>query len=210
MIFARRHIGTAILAACALSAGAAFAQAAYPSKPVTIVVPYPSGGVADAMARAFAEQLKQALKQPFVVENKGGGNTLPGSASVANAAPDGYTLLLTAENTLTINPYLYAKLPYDADKSFVPVIALARVPQSLVVSKGFNATTLQQFVANAKANPDKVSYATLGVGSTPHINMISFQRATGTKLLDVPYRGASPAMMDVIGGTVKRFTFICA
>jgi tripartite-type tricarboxylate transporter receptor subunit TctC len=209
MIFPKRGIkrgitrSMATLAVCALSLGTAVGQAAYPSRPVTIVVPYPSGGVADAMARAFAEQLKLALKQPFVVENRGGGNTLPGSAAVASAAPDGHTLLLTAENTLTINPYLYAKLPYDADKSFTPVIALARVPQSLVVSKGFNATTLQQFISNARANPDKVSYATLGVGSTPHMNMIAFQKATGTKLLDVPYRGASPALLDVIGGTVN-------
>jgi tripartite-type tricarboxylate transporter receptor subunit TctC len=200
---APRRVAAALAAPlfATLTASAA-AQPAYPSKPVTMVVPYAPGGVADALARAIAARLSGSLKQQVLVDNKPGGNTVIGAQAVARAAADGYTLLLTAEATLAMNPSLYAKLPYNVEKSFAPVIALAQVPQSLVVANSTPAKTLPGFIALAKEQPGKLSYATLGIGSTAHLNFELFQKATGIKLGEVSYKGAAPALTDLIGGHV--------
>ena len=182
----------------------AHAQApAFPSKPLTIVVPYPPGGAADSLARALSQRLATALKQPVLVDNRAGGNTLIGAGAVARAPADGHTLLLTAEATLAMNPHLYSKLPYDPDTSFAPVAALASVSQGLVVAASSPFTSLSSFVAAARQGPAAISYATLGTGSTAHLNMELFQRATGTRLTGVPYKGAAPALTDLIGGHVQ-------
>lgn len=195
----------AVLALASILAAAvpAHAAGAYPSKPVTIVVPYAPGGVSDALARSLAQRLSTAFKQQVLVDNRGGGNTVIGAQAVAKAAPDGYALLLTAEATLAMNPHLYAKLPYDAQKSFAPIVALGQTPQSLVVASAVPATTLQQFIALAKQQPGKLNYATLGVGSTAHLNFALFEKAAGVKLTDVSYKGASPALTDLMGGHVN-------
>ncbi len=178
------------------------AQADFPNKPITIVVPYSPGGVSDALGRGIAQKLSQDLKAQVLVENKAGGNTLIGATHVAKSTPDGYTLLLTAEATLTINPLIYAKLPYDVERNFSPIVAIAQVPQSLIVSSKLGISNYQDFVAHAKKNAGKVSYATLGVGSTAHLNFEMFQRTVGLAMTDIPFKGASVAINDLIGGHV--------
>jgi tripartite-type tricarboxylate transporter receptor subunit TctC len=178
------------------------AQVDYPTKPITIIVPYSPGGVSDAIARGVAQRLSQDLKIQVVVDNKAGGNTLIGASYVAKSSPDGHTLLLTAEATLTLNPLIYAKLPYDVDKNFAPIIAIAQVPQSLIISSKLNITNYQDFLAYTKKNAGKVSYATLGVGSTAHLNFEMFQRTVGLSMTDIPFKGAAVAINDLIGGHV--------
>ena len=166
------------------------------------MVPYAPGGVSDALARALAQRLSTALAQPVLVENKPGGNTIIGADAVAKAAPDGYTLLLTAEATLAMNPALYAKLPYSVDKDFAPVATLVQIPQSFVVTPGHPAASLKDFIADAGQQGKKLSYATLGVGSTAHLNMELFQKSAKTSMTDVSYKGAAPALTDLMGGHV--------
>jgi tripartite-type tricarboxylate transporter receptor subunit TctC len=181
----------------------AHAQSTYPQKSISIVVPYVSGGVSDALARALATKLNANLGQQVMVENKPGGNTLIGATHVAKSAPDGYTLLLTAESTLTMNPMLYAKLPYDVDKNFAPIVALASIPQSFVISPSVPAKNIQEFVQLAKKSPKHYSFANLGIGSSAHLNFELFQRVTQMQLVDIAYKGASAAITDLIGGHVS-------
>lgn len=196
------QVVNAIALAMSLCAVNVMAQADFPNKPITIVVPYSPGGVSDAIGRGVAQKLSQDLKTQVVVDNKAGGNTLIGATYVAKSNPDGYTLLLTAEATLTLNPLIYAKLPYDVDKNFAPIIAIAQVPQSLVISSKLGIGNYQDFVAYAKKNAGKVSYATLGVGSTAHLNFEMFQRTVGLSMQDIPFKGASVAINDLMGGHV--------
>ena len=197
----RQFVNLICLALSIFSANV-LAQADFPNKPITIVVPYSPGGVSDALGRGIAQKLSQDLKAQVLVDNKAGGNTLIGATHVAKSTPDGYTLLLTAEATLTINPLIYAKLPYDVEKNFSPIVAIAQVPQSLIVSSKLGISNYQDFVAHAKKNAGKVSYATLGVGSTAHLNFEMFQRTVGLSMTDIPFKGASVAINDLIGGHV--------
>jgi len=198
----KRHFLNFICLAMVMCSLNAMAQADYPNKPITIVIPYSPGGVSDALGRGIAQKLSQDLKTQVVVENKAGGNTLIGASHVAKSNADGYTLLLTAEATLTINPLIYAKLPYDVEKNFAPIIAIAQVPQSLIVSSKLGVANYQDFLVYVKKNPGKVSYATLGVGSTAHLNFEMFQRTVGLSMTDIPFKGASVAINDLIGGHV--------
>lgn len=192
----------AISWAMAICASNVMAQTEFPSKPITIVVPYAAGGVSDAIGRGIAQKLSQDLKTQVVVDNKAGGNTVIGAAYVAKSTPDGHTLLLTAEATLTLNPLMYSKLPYDVEKNFAPIVAIAQVPQSLIVSTKLGVSNFQEFIAYAKKNSGKVSYATLGVGSTAHLNFEMFNRTTGLSMVDIPFKGASVALNDLMGGHV--------
>lgn len=171
-------------------------------KPITVIVPYVPGGVSDGLARSLAQRLSTTLNQQVLVENKPGGNTLIGASFVAKAPSDGYTLLLTAEATLTMNPMLYAKLPYDVEKNFAPIIALASIPQALVVSNSTNARDMSGFLNLAKKNNDKLSYANLGTGSTAHLNFELFEKEVNVNLTAVPYKGAAAALNDLLGGHV--------
>jgi len=198
----KRHFLNFICLAMVMFSLNAMAQADFPNKPITIVIPYSPGGVSDALGRGIAQKLSQDLKTQVVVENKAGGNTLIGASHVAKSTADGYTLLLTAEATLTINPLIYAKLPYDVEKNFAPIIAIAQVPQSLIVSSKLGVANYQDFLVYVKKNPGKVSYATLGVGSTAHLNFEMFQRTVGLSMTDIPFKGASVAINDLIGGHV--------
>ena len=182
---------------------ATHAQSNYPQKSISIVVPYVTGGVSDGLARALAIKLSANLGQQVLVENKPGGNTLIGATHVAKSSPDGYTLLLTAESTLTMNPMLYAKLPYDVDKNFAPIIALASIPQSFVISPSIPAKNMSEFVQLAKKQPKHYSFANLGIGSSAHLNFELFQRVTELQLVDIAYKGASAAITDLIGGHVS-------
>jgi tripartite-type tricarboxylate transporter receptor subunit TctC len=196
----RRSLAAA-LALCA--AASAFAQApAYPSRPVTIVVPFAPGGGTDIAARAVATKLQQKWGQPVLVENRGGAGGLVGADQVAKARPDGYTLLVGNLGTQSINPALYKKLPYDADKAFAPVALICDLPFVMLVRPSMSEKSVQEVVAKAKTQPGKYTFASSGPGGSPHLTGEMLQIAAGVKLLHVPYKGGGPAMTDLMAGHV--------
>ena len=191
------------LAFGALASAPALAQQSFPSRPVNLVVPFPPGGGTDTGARILAEQLSKRWGQPVVVENKGGAAGQIGADSVAKAKPDGYTLLLGNIGTQAINPSLYAKLPYDADKAFAPVSLVAELPLAMMVNPALPAKTASEFIALAKSKPGQLSYSSSGAGSAPHLAAEIFKDQTGTFVLHVPYRGGGPAIADLLAGHVQ-------
>jgi tripartite-type tricarboxylate transporter receptor subunit TctC len=193
---------TALVLAATLLCTAALAQDRFPSRPIKLVVPYPPGGSADLVGRMVAEKLSQSLGQPVVVDNKGGASGAIGSDFVSRAAPDGYTLLVAISDTHAINPAVMGQLPYDPQKDFVPVSLLATQPFVLAVGRKSTAATLAEFVATAKQKPDSVTYASNGKGGLQHLAMELFNRTAGMQTLHVPYKGAAPALQDVMGGQV--------
>ena len=197
-----KFLTTLILFACtALGIAPARAQT-YPSRQVTIVVTLAAGGAADVIARAIAQRLAEEWGHPVVIENRGGANNQVGTAAVAKAAPDGYTLLLTPEHTFTVNPHLYRKLSYDPVKDFTPISGLVNISQALVVHPSVRLQDVGDLVALAKTKPGELSYGSLGVGSGPHLSMELLQSMTGAKLNAVQYKGAAPALTDVIAGHI--------
>jgi tripartite-type tricarboxylate transporter receptor subunit TctC len=183
-------------------AGGARAQD-YPHKPIRIIVPYTAGGSSDFVARTIAAKLQENLKSPVVVENKPGGNAQIGCDYVAKSAPDGYTLLLAGMTTHAAAPALYKKLPYDTIKDFAPITNVIVSPLVVVVNPGVQAQTLKEFVALAKASPGKLNYGSAGVGNTLHLAGEVFRMTTGTDLVHVPYKGASQALGDLLGGSIQ-------
>lgn len=180
----------------------------YPTRPVTIVVPFSAGGGVDAMARLLAEKLRVSLKQSVVVDNKPGASGMLGAAFVAKAAPDGYTLLLGSAGETAINPLVYkARMQYSPEKDLAPITAVTRVPNVLVANPSFPAKDLPELVAYAKKNPGKVSYATSGVGNPQHLNGELLQSLAGIQMQHVPYKGASNQLVDVASGNVD-ITFV--
>ena len=192
-----------IFAACVLLAPAAQAQQAddYPNRTVKIVVSAPAGGGLDVAARIIAERLRQKWGQPFIVENRPGASGNTGTESVINAEPDGYTLLAAQPAPLTVNPLLYKKQTFDPT-TLEPVAIMTAVPNLLVGRPNFPASSAQEFIAHAKANPGKLNFASQGIGTTPHLTAELFNRVAGTKLVHVPYKGTSQAVNDVIAGHV--------
>ena len=178
------------------------AQAPYPGKPVRVVVPFPPGGATDIVGRAIAERLQAALGQPFVVENKAGASGNIGVAEVARAPADGYTLVVGAPQTLTINPRLFKSLPFDPQKDLAPVAVIASVPNVLIVSNKLPVRTPQELVALAKQKVGRLNYGSSSIGGTPHLSAEMFKSMTGTFILHVPYRGSAPALQDLIGGQI--------
>ncbi len=194
------------LIAIALLATAEVAQAQpYPAKPITIVVPAAPGGVSDVLARALAQRLTEAWGQQVIVENKGGANHIIGAASVARAAPDGHTLMVGAETIFVINPHLYAKgkLPYDVDKDFAPIIGLVRINQALLAHPSVPVRDVRELIALAKQKPGEITYGTSGPGAAGHVNVALLESMAGVRLVPVHYRGATPALNDVIAGHVQ-------
>ncbi|MEY4341734.1 MAG: hypothetical protein RL541_1238 [Pseudomonadota bacterium] len=187
----------------ALTCSWTFAQVPFPTRSVTIVVPFPPGGGTDTGARIVAEQLSRKWGQPVVVENKGGAAGQLGADFVARARADGYTLLMGNIGTQAINPALYQKLPYDADKAFAPVSLVAELPLAMMIHPAVPAANVKEFVALARANPGKLSYSSSGAGGGPHLAAEMFKDATGTFILHVPYRGGGPAIADLIAGHVQ-------
>jgi tripartite-type tricarboxylate transporter receptor subunit TctC len=181
----------------------AFAQSPWPAKPVRIVVAYPPGGGIDVMARQLAERLGAAWGQPVLVENKPGANTIVAADSVAKSAPDGYTVLMTTDATFSINPHLYAKLPFDVQRDFIPVTMLVLLHQLLVAHPALPADTLQDLVKLAKAKPGTINYASYGSGSQPHLAGEMLKHKAGIDLVHVPYKGISLAVPAVIAGEVQ-------
>jgi tripartite-type tricarboxylate transporter receptor subunit TctC len=191
---------TAAIAAAVVALGAQ-AQG-YPSRPVKIVVPFAPGGFTDVVARILQTQLSGALGQPIVIENKPGAGSTIGTAEVANAKPDGYTLAMVS-TTHVITPSIYKKMPYDALKDFTPVMKLAEGPYVLVVHPSLPARTVKELVELAKAEPGKIDYASSGNGSSQHLVGALFGQMAGVKLNHVPYKGSGQAMQDLVGGQVK-------
>ena len=182
-------------------ATAAWAQA-YPQRPVTWIVPFPPGGGTDISARTVAAKLGEKWKQTVVIENRAGAAGIVGADAAAKARPDGYTLLIVNVGIVSINPALYPKLPYDADKAFAPISLLCELPFVLMASPKLAANSVQELVAYAKANPGKVTFASSGQGGSPHLTAEIFQLATGTQMTHVPYKGGGPAMIDLMAGHV--------
>jgi tripartite-type tricarboxylate transporter receptor subunit TctC len=190
-----------LIAGSILFAGLACA-AGFPERPVTLVAPYPAGGAADVLARILARKLEEQLGQPVVVDNKPGAGTAIGAAAVANAKPDGYTLLISSNSTFTLNPALNPKLQYDPVKGFEPIGMVGSVALALLVNSSVTATGVPQLVAAAKANPDKFVYGSFGNGTTSNFAGAMFNAATGLKMTHIPYRGSAPLMTDLIGGQI--------
>jgi len=187
-------------------AGAAMAQAqSYPSRTITLTVTAAAGGVTDVVARALGQRLAQAWGQQVVIENKGGAAHVVGAQSVAKAAPDGYSLLVAEAGTFTINPTLYGngKLPYDEEKDFIPITGIVRINQALLGHPSLPANDVRELIELARKRPGELTYGTAGIGSAPHMNMVLFESMAGVKLVPVHYRGAAPALTDVIAGHVK-------
>lgn len=203
----RRRFITASAASTASAAWPAFAVAAGDiagGKPISLVVSYPAGGGADAMARLIAPKLSEALGQPVVVENRPGGSGTIAAGQVARAQPDGATLLLDA-SSFAVNPALFPKLPYDSAKAFTPLAVLAQFPNVLVCTPSFEARSVADVLRLARAKPKGLAYASSGNGSAQHLAGALFEQLAKVQLTHVPYRGGGPAMNDVMGGQVPLF-----
>ena len=194
----------ALVAVGTLWWGQSLGQEPYPSRTVKIVVPAAPGSTTDTLARLIADQLAQKWGKPTIVENIPGGAMNIGATAVARAAPDGYTMMVAPPAPLSFSHLLYKDLGFEPAK-FVPVTMLAKIPNVLVVRKELPAATLQELIAHAKANPGKLSYASQGVGSTAHLSAAQLEVLAGIKMVHVPYRGAQPALTDVVAGHVDMF-----
>jgi tripartite-type tricarboxylate transporter receptor subunit TctC len=174
------------------------ARAAYPDKPVRIVVPYAAGGAVDVVARKIAQKLSEQMGQSYFVENKPGASGTIGAMAVINAKPDGYTLL-AIDNTFSLQPFVFKKLPWEGDIPTVPIVVSAYTPVMVLVHAESKYKTLGELIAFAKANPDKLTYGTGGNGSAPHFSAEAFQQAAGIKMTHVPYKGAAEAVGALMG-----------
>jgi tripartite-type tricarboxylate transporter receptor subunit TctC len=192
------------LAAGVLAAPLALAQA-YPNKPIRVVVNFPPGGAADQLARAVGQPLSEALGQPVVVENRAGANGNIGGEVVAKAPADGYTLLMSSGGMVSVNPHLYPKMAFDPAKDLVPVAAAARVAVYLMANPKVPAGNVQEFVKYVKANPGKLSFGSPGNGSSPHLAAEMMKSQAGLFAVHVPYRGAAPALQDLLAGMIDFY-----
>jgi len=188
-------------------ASVALAQTAlaqtYPAKPIRLIVPYPPGGGTDFFARLVGAKMSEQIGQPIVVENRPGAATIIGAEAAAKSPPDGYTALLADASTLAVNPSLYRKLPYDPQKDFAPITLTARFAMLLVVNPTLDRSkTVKEFIDEAKAAPGKINFASVGAGTPHHLTMELFMQRTGIRLNHIPYKGAAPAVQDLVGGQV--------
>jgi tripartite-type tricarboxylate transporter receptor subunit TctC len=200
-----KNIVTALLTAAlvaALSPAAAWAQQAYPSRTITLVVPFPAGGPTDIIARIVATSLQQALGQNVIVDNRAGGGGNLGIAYVARANPDGYTLLFTS-TAIAVNPGLFANLPYDPLKDFAPISEIVNAPNVLFVRPDSGINSIAELVAKAKAEPNKLNYASPGVGTKSHLTGELLKLRAGLDIQHIPYRGGGPATQALVAGTVQ-------
>ena len=188
-------LGLASLAAVAADAG-------FPSRPVTLVIPFPPGGATDVNGRIIGQRLGKELGQPVVIENRGGAGTIIGASYVAKAAPDGYTLLVSSGTTFTVNPAIRANLPYDPVKGFEPIGIAGRTGLILLANSDVPVQTVKQFVDYVKASPGKYSYASFGTGTTAQFAGETILHAAGLQMTHVPYKGSAPAMTDLMGGQI--------
>jgi tripartite-type tricarboxylate transporter receptor subunit TctC len=204
----RQLLSTAMASQVLFFAAAPVMAQDYPSRTISIVVPFAAGGGVDTVARLLAEKLKDTLKQPVIVENKAGGSGMIGAQAVVKAAPDGYTLLLGSAGETAINPFVYkARMQYAPDKDLLPITLVTKVPNVLVVSPTLPVKNMEELVAYAKKNPGRLSYSTSGVGNPQHLNGELLEEMAGIHMVHIPYRGASAQLIDVTTGTVDM-TFV--
>ncbi len=189
-----------VLLAFGLLTGIAQAEG-YPNKPIRIIVPYPPGGFNDTLARTLGQKLTVKWGRPVIVDNRPGGGSTIGTNLAAKSAPDGYTLLIVSF-AFAVNPALYATLPYDTGKDFVPIVHAANTPNLLVVNPGLPVKSVKELIALAKSKPGKLNYASGGNGSSPHLSMELFKSLAGVDVVHIPYKGSAPAVTDLIGGQV--------
>ncbi|HEX3098482.1 MAG TPA: tripartite tricarboxylate transporter substrate binding protein [Usitatibacter sp.] len=192
-------IAAAILLA---ASGLAFAET-YPAKPIHFIVPYPAGGPLDTVARLLGQKVSESVKQPVIVDNKPGAGGNIGADLVAKSAPDGYTILMGAVATHAINPTLYAHIPYDPVRDFAPVTQVASTPNVLVVNPSLPVSSVKEFIAYAKAHPGALNFGSGSTGSAGHLAGELFKAMAGVQMVHVPYKGAGPAMQDLIGGEIQ-------
>ena len=194
-----------IVVGAMLAAAPAVAQptdpATYPSKPIKVIVTVPAGGGVDTVVRILGEKLQQRFGQPVVVDNRGGAAGNIGAEAAFASEPDGYTLMASQPAPITVNAVLYKKLNFDPS-AFEPVVVTSHIPNVLLVRADFPAQTVQEFMAYVRANPEKLNYASQGIGTTSHLTAELFQTLTGTKLVHVPYKGTGPALNDIVAGHV--------
>lgn len=201
----RRHVLRAAAAASLLAASvAAMAQGGYPSKPITMIVPFPPGGTLDVVARALAQKLGEQMGQTVVVDNRPGGAGTIGAVAVKNAPADGHTLLFSA-STMTTTPMTLKSAPYDVAKDFAPVALVAKAPLAVAINKNLPVTDLKSLISHAKANPGKLSFAIGSTASAGHLSTELLRRASGIEYLIVPYKGSAPAYQDLVGGQIDGF-----
>ncbi|MBP0621241.1 Bug family tripartite tricarboxylate transporter substrate binding protein [Cupriavidus consociatus] len=193
--------GVAALAMCL--AAPAGASEAWPQKPITLIVPWAAGGSTDILARVLSEHLTRSLGQPVIVDNKPGASGNIGSAMVARAKPDGYTLLVGSMSTHAMNPALMSNMPFRGVDDFTPLGLLAYVTNTMVVHPSVPAQNVKELVAYAKANPGKLAYASAGPGSTNHLSAVLFEKMAGIQMLHVPYKGGAPAVVDTVAGQTQ-------
>ena len=205
MLATMNILARVLLAVLPAWAGAAYAQESFPSRPITIVVPYPAGGTSDGQVRKIQEPLSKLLGQPVVVDNKPGASGAVAAMAVARAKPDGYTLLVSYSGYHVGNPHLFKQSGWDPVKDFAPVAMMTRAPQVIAVSPKLPVNNLRELIAYAKANPGKLNYASSGNGSIQHIAGELFKQLTGTFITHIPYRGSGPAVQDLMAGQVDMF-----
>jgi tripartite-type tricarboxylate transporter receptor subunit TctC len=181
------------------------ARAAFPERPITVIVPYAAGGAGDVIIRLLSDAIEKKLGQPLVIDARGGGGGMIGANAVATAAPDGYTLMMGATNNFVINQFMFPKSRFDPLIEFVPITRVAVVPSVMYMNPSVPVKTLGEFVAYAKANPGKLSYASPSLGSTPHLSVERLKQLTGIDLVHVPYRGAPPAMQALVTNDVQLY-----
>lgn len=202
MIDRRQFIAATAATGITFAPATGWSQEAYPSRPVKLVVPFPPGGPTDIMGRTAAKAMGDVLGQSFVVENKAGAGGNIGTDAVAKAAPDGYTIGLSAISSLAIAPHLYDKLPFQVETDFAPISLVGTTPCAIVVHPNAPFTDLKGLVAYAKANPGKLGYATSGIGTSNHLAAELLQSVAGIELMNVPYKGSSQIIPDLLSGTV--------
>jgi tripartite-type tricarboxylate transporter receptor subunit TctC len=198
----RRLAAVAAATLIVFSPALVHAQDDYPNKPIRIIVPLPPGGSNDVLARTLGAKMSETFGQPVIVENRPGASGNIGTDYLAKSAPDGYTLGIAPNQTVAVNPVLYRKLPFNVVKDLQGVSMLGSLPMVLVVSSRVSARSVAELIAQAKAAPDKLTYASAGAGSPQHMAAEVFKSMTGTKLMQVPYKGSAPALVDVLSGTV--------
>jgi len=195
--------GAALICAPSMCPTSVARAADYPTRPITLMIGFAPGGPSDVMARIITRKMEEILKQPFVVENRAGAGGSIAGAAVARAAPDGYTVLLATGSLLAINVSLYKNIGYDPEKDFEPITLVGTQTNVLYTHPSLPATTLGELIAYARANPGKLTYGSAGIGSTLHLAAEFFKRAAGVDILHVPYKGASQATTDLVGGQVQ-------
>jgi len=201
--FGRVFFAVALAACCGQVYSDKLAQAqTYPSKPIQVVVTTAAGGALDLVARTTTERLSEALQQPMIIENQPAGNGTVAAGQFAKAAPDGHTLMMVVDSTVTINPHLYKNISYDPFQDFAPISVITRLPLVLVSNPSVPANNLKELIAYAKANPGKLTYASTGIGTQLHVGMELFKLHTGTDIVHVPYRATTMAVADMLGGRI--------